>query len=680
MERIDLSSYASEIKKVYNDVVSGDKAYAIFTTQKDSALKPTSVSDGDIKDFVSEFEEGSVQFGILKVSPYGSDVNKIVLLGWCPDSAPLKSRISYATNFADVGKVLSYHVDITARDFDDLDVDDIIQTVSKASGARYSIQSLPKPKVTKFRPSPKASPTPSASSTRPAAFKAPSPSQKPVKPAAKEADADEWGGEGEIEVRDLQKEPLTELPSAYKRTEVDIDALRGKKAAPKPTPKAAPRPIQASSKPTQPSFKPTPKITPKPSQASLKPTQAPFKPVSKPLAKPSLPEKSIPARDITSSHPVKESKKPAATPVGSLTINLEGGLSSLPKPKTSKSVLSRFQQKVVTPAFGAMPQSFNSDLPSGDDDHKISGLKDYGSESGLTPAQLWAKRKGKFREVPKAEKPVNAAEEELAPAPVSDVKSKFEKMSISEKTPEEKPAPTQSLFDKFKSTAPAQPILPLKQEPIKDELQKDEPEEVEELQEPKEPEIPQRAEPEIPQEPETTQRSEPETPEEPPKQQNESTEAAPEPAVETHKGAHTAIAEYDYEKDEDNEISFKEGEKIVGIEMVDKDWWLGSNAKGESGLFPATYVKLDESNESAQPEPEENSTAEAEAPVETPNETASGPSAVAEYDYDAAESNELTFREGDVIENIDKVDPDWWLGTFKGERKLFPANYVSLRE
>lgn len=677
MERIDLSSYASEIKKAYNDVVSGDKAYAIFTTQKDSALKPTSVSDGDIKDFVSEFEEGSVQFGILKVSPYGSDVNKIVLLGWCPDSAPLKSRISYATNFADVGKVLSYHVDITARDFDDLDVDDIIQTVSKASGARYSIQSLPKPKVTKFRPSPKASSTPSASSTRPATFKAPSLSQKPAKPAVKEADADEWGGEAEVEVRDLQKEPLTELPSAYKRTEVDIDALRGKKAAPKPTPKAAPSPIQPPLKPTQPSLKPT--------QAPLKPTQAPFKPVSK--AKPSLPKKSIPAHDVTPSDPVKESKKPAAAPVGSLTINLEGGLSSLPKPKTSKSVLSRFQQKVVTPAFGARPQSFDPDLPSGDDDHKISGLKDYGSESGLTPAQLWAKKKGKFREVPKAEKPVNAAEEEPAPAPVSDVKSKFEKMSISEKTPEEKPAPTQSLFDKFKSTAPAQPILPLKHEPIKEELPKDEPEEIEEPEEPEEPEIPQRSEPEIPQrsepeipqEPETPQRSEPEIPEEPPKQ-NEPTEPAPQPAVETHKAAHTAIAEYDYEKDEDNEISFKEGEKIVGIEMVDKDWWLGSNAKGESGLFPATYVRLDESNESAQPEPEENSTAEAEAPVETPEETASGPSAVAEYDYDAAESNELTFREGDVIENIDKVDSDWWLGTFKGERKLFPANYVSLRE
>ena len=650
MERIDLSSYASEIKKAYNDVVSGDKTYAVFTTQKDSALKPTSVSDGDIKDFVSEFEEGAVQFGVLKVSPYGSDVNKIVLLGWCPDSAPLKSRISYATNFADVGKVLSYHVDITARDFDDLDVDDIIQTVSKASGARYSIQSLPKPKANKFRPSPKqASPLPSTSPAATSTFKAPALKHVSApKAVAGESDADEWGGEEEVEVRDLQKDPLTELPSAYKPTKVDIDALRGKKPAPQPTPKTAPKPA------SKPAFKSA-------SKPAFKPAS---KPAPEPVSKPFLPAKSAPAPVVTPSRPaepVKESKKPAVAPVGSLTINLEGGLSSLPKPKTSKSVLSRYQQKVVAPTFGSKPQSFDSDIPAKEDDHKISGLKDYGSESGLTPAQLWAKKKGKFKEVPKDEKPVNSAEEEPAAAPVSDVKSKFEQLNISEKTPEEKPAPTQSLFDRFKSAAPPEPVISSRPEP------KEEPKE-EPTEEPKE------------------------EPKE--EQQPEEREPAPEPDAEKQSEessgeTYTAIAEYDYQKDEDNEISFKEGEKLVGIEMIDKDWWLGTNANGESGVFPATYVKLVDSNETAQTEAREEFTTEAEAkPVETaveapkeePKESASGPSAVAEYDYEAAESNELTLKEGDVIENIDKVDPDWWLGTLNGERKLFPANYVTLKE
>ena len=57
----------------------------------------------------------------------------------------------------------------------------------------------------------------------------------------------------------------------------------------------------------------------------------------------------------------------------------------------------------------------------------------------------------------------------------------------------------------------------------------------------------------------------------------------------------TATAEYDYEKDEDNEIGFSEGDLIIDIEFVDDDWWQGKHAKtGEVGLFPATYVSLNE--------------------------------------------------------------------------------------
>lgn len=44
--------------------------------------------------------------------------------------------------------------------------------------------------------------------------------------------------------------------------------------------------------------------------------------------------------------------------------------------------------------------------------------------------------------------------------------------------------------------------------------------------------------------------------------------------------------------------------------------------------------------------------------------------------YDAAEDNELSFKEGDRIVNIDKVDTDWWQGECNGRSGLFPAAYV----
>jgi len=41
--------------------------------------------------------------------------------------------------------------------------------------------------------------------------------------------------------------------------------------------------------------------------------------------------------------------------------------------------------------------------------------------------------------------------------------------------------------------------------------------------------------------------------------------------------------------------------------------------------------------------------------------------------YDAAEDNELSFKEGDKITEIDKVDADWWQGKANGATGLFPG-------
>lgn len=41
------------------------------------------------------------------------------------------------------------------------------------------------------------------------------------------------------------------------------------------------------------------------------------------------------------------------------------------------------------------------------------------------------------------------------------------------------------------------------------------------------------------------------------------------------------------------ELSFPEGAKITHLEFPDEDWWYG-HYKGETGLFPANYVQLDQ--------------------------------------------------------------------------------------
>lgn len=41
-----------------------------------------------------------------------------------------------------------------------------------------------------------------------------------------------------------------------------------------------------------------------------------------------------------------------------------------------------------------------------------------------------------------------------------------------------------------------------------------------------------------------------------------------------------------YDAAEDNEVTFREGERITEVEEVGEGWWQGKNPRGEVGMFP----------------------------------------------------------------------------------------------
>lgn len=64
-----------------------------------------------------------------------------------------------------------------------------------------------------------------------------------------------------------------------------------------------------------------------------------------------------------------------------------------------------------------------------------------------------------------------------------------------------------------------------------------------------------------------------------------------------------------------------------------------------------------------------------------PGAAIGGKRAVIQYDYEKAEDNEIELREGEYVTNIEMVDEDWWMGqNSQGESGLFPSNYVELVE
>jgi hypothetical protein len=84
---------------------------------------------------------------------------------------------------------------------------------------------------------------------------------------------------------------------------------------------------------------------------------------------------------------------------------------------------------------------------------------------------------------------------------------------------------------------------------------------------------------------------------------------------------------------------------------------MGTNSKGESGLFPSNYVELVEDEEEEAPAPPPAPRPEPAAPPTAPRPAAapaapSGPTATAIYDYEAAEDNELSFDEGATITGL----------------------------
>ncbi|EDK38293.2 hypothetical protein PGUG_02391 [Meyerozyma guilliermondii ATCC 6260] len=653
MEKLDLSSQSRSIQEAYDKVVRGTPgtSYVVYSVNKSSTVEVSATGDGSLDDFVENFTDGQVQFGLARVSVPGSDVFKNLLIGWCPDNAPTKSRLSFASNFAEVARVLSgYHVQITARDQDDLDVDDFMARVRAAAGAGYSGStgssskpvSAPKPVAAKpsvakpsvAKPSfvPKSTGKPVGAG--PSGPKPIVPKPAVAKPAAKQDADDGWGDAKEIEERDFETQPLDSVPSAYKPTKVDINELRKQKSD---------------------------TISSQPKKSSINESDS--------------------GNDATS--------KPLSERMKSYQANEDGRLSSLPKPKISHSVASRYnptESKGSAPAFGSKP-TFGSPVINKND--KIVGgvSRNFAVEGGKTPAQIWAEKRGQKSvspdstkledrfaktsiddsvEEPQLYKPSAKKEEEEEEEEEPETHEDHEEDEHDEEPPAAParslpPAPARNL-----PPAPARnlPPPPVRNVPVQQEDEPDKEEQAEPEEEPEEPEeqtsLPARNLPPPPQRetaaPSLPSRSQPE----------------PETAPAAAKGA-TAVAEYDYEKEEDNELGFKEGDLIVEIDFVDTEWWSGKHSKtGEVGLFPATYVKRQDGGA------EETGGAEnAGGEPET-----KGATAIAEYKYEKDEDNEIGFDEGDLIVEIEFVDEDWWSGkhSVTGEVGLFPANYVTLKE
>ncbi|XP_069549849.1 intersectin-2b isoform X1 [Brachyistius frenatus] len=113
------------------------------------------------------------------------------------------------------------------------------------------------------------------------------------------------------------------------------------------------------------------------------------------------------------------------------------------------------------------------------------------------------------------------------------------------------------------------------------------------------------------------------------------------------------------------QLNLENGQLILILSKNVSGWWLGElqarGKKRQKGWFPATHVKvLGSTSGKSTPAPQ---------PV---------CQVIAIYDYAAANKDEMSFTKGQLINVLDKNNPDWWKGEMSGVTGLFPTNYVKM--
>ncbi|KAM5229946.1 SH3 domain-containing protein 19 isoform 1-T1 [Hipposideros larvatus] len=109
-----------------------------------------------------------------------------------------------------------------------------------------------------------------------------------------------------------------------------------------------------------------------------------------------------------------------------------------------------------------------------------------------------------------------------------------------------------------------------------------------------------------------------------------------------------------------DDLSFQRGDRILILERLDSDWYKG-RLRDREGIFPAVFVR---------PCPAEAKSMSALA--------LKGRKATALYDFHGENEDELSFKAGDIITELESVDDDWMSGELMGKSGIFPKNYVQI--
>uniref|UniRef100_A0A8D0L882 Sorbin and SH3 domain containing 3 n=1 Tax=Sphenodon punctatus TaxID=8508 RepID=A0A8D0L882_SPHPU len=128
-----------------------------------------------------------------------------------------------------------------------------------------------------------------------------------------------------------------------------------------------------------------------------------------------------------------------------------------------------------------------------------------------------------------------------------------------------------------------------------------------------------------------------------------------------------ARLKFDFQAESPKELTLQKGDIVYIHKEVDRNWLEGEH-HGRVGIFPASYVEILPPTEIPKP-------------IKTPTiQVLEYGEAVAQYSFKGDLAVELSFRKGERICLVRKVDGNWYEGRISGTSRqgIFPASYVQV--
>ncbi|KAI0241307.1 actin binding protein, partial [Massospora cicadina] len=140
--QLNLSTNGAELKAAYREVVDKDCStnwILLGYTKGSNELKVDGKGDGGLEELSEEFMDDKVQFALARVTDPNSQLPKFVFISWCGEGAPVQRKGLLPSHLGHVQKFFEgYHVQINARDADDVTPEQIMKKIFESSGAKYS--------------------------------------------------------------------------------------------------------------------------------------------------------------------------------------------------------------------------------------------------------------------------------------------------------------------------------------------------------------------------------------------------------------------------------------------------------------------------------------------------------------------------------------------------------------